>query len=252
MALPFGLVEASKVTQTILDLVLGSAGLNLLVLGVPGTGKTTIVREVARILAEQLNVCVVDTSNEICGDGDVPHPSAGLARRMMVECINKQSQVMIECVQNHTPDVILIDEIGRKTEVEAASTVKQRGVRLVASAHGDLTGLVKNGQLNGLVGGVEVVTLGDAAAKDNFGSKLKAQRQRLPVFDAVIELQKDQLHTWRVVTNVAVAVDCILQGQPYPCQLRTRDSDGKQTMRMHFQYHKNQGNIDSSSDIGIA
>lgn len=163
----------------------------VLILGVPGTGKTTIVREIARMLADTLNVCVVDTSNEICGDGDVPHHCLGLARRMMVPNIETQNRVMVECLQNHTPDVILIDEVGRTSEVEAAKTVKQRGVRLVASAHGDLTCLVRNSQLNGLVGGVETVTLGDSLAlKTNGGSKLQTQRKGSAIFDAVVELQK--------------------------------------------------------------
>lgn len=201
-------------------------GVSLLIMGVPGTGKTTIVREVSRLLAERVNVVVVDTSNEICGDGMIPHASLGLARRMMVPSIEHQSRVMLECLQNHTPDVIVVDEIGRKTEVQAAHTVRQRGVRLVASAHGDLRSLVKNGQLNGLVGGVQTVTLGDAAAKSSKGRKLQAQRMGTPVFDAIVELKKGELHTWRVVTNVAKAVDLILQGQNYPAQLRSRDEEG--------------------------
>jgi stage III sporulation protein SpoIIIAA len=131
------------------DILLGSAK-SVLVLGVPGTGKTTIVRECCRLLASSgHNVCVVDTTNEICGDGDVPHPSVGISRRMMVPSLAQQGNVMIECLQNHTPDVIVIDEIGRAAEVEASKTVKQRGVRLVGSAHGDLRTLVKNAQLRG-------------------------------------------------------------------------------------------------------
>ena len=135
---------------------------------------------------------------------------------------------MVECLQNHTPDVIVIDEIGRSQEVEAARTVKQRGVRLLASAHGDLRTLVKNVQIRGLVGGVETVTLGDEAAKKmNHSSKLCAQRAGEPCFDVVIELTRGELNSWRVVTNVGRAVDAILAGEKYKAQTRSRDpSDG--------------------------
>jgi stage III sporulation protein SpoIIIAA len=129
------------------------------------TGKTTIVREITRILAERYNVYVVDTSSEIAGFGDIPHPCIGHARRLMIPTVAKQSAVMIEAVQNHTPTVMVIDEIGRKTEVEAAQTCKNRGVRMIASAHGDLRKLIKNQQIRGVIGGIESVTLGDAAAR---------------------------------------------------------------------------------------
>ena len=211
------------------DLLLGADAPSILVMGVPGTGKTTIIREACRMIsASNFNVCVVDTSNEICGDGDVPHPSVGLARRMMVPSLAVQGKVMVECLQNHTPDVIVIDEIGRSQEVEAARTVKQRGVRLLASAHGDLRTLVKNVQIRGLVGGVETVTLGDEAAKKmNHSSKLCAQRAGEPCFDVVIELTRGELNSWRVVTNVGKAVDAILAGEKYKAQTRSRDpSDG--------------------------
>jgi hypothetical protein len=189
-------------------------------------------------LSTRFNVCIVDTSNEIAGDGDVPHPCVGLARRMMVPSLDQQSAVMIRCVQNHTPDVIVIDEIGRPAEVEAARTCKQRGVRIVASAHGDLRKLLKNCQLRGLVGGVETVIMGDAQASIEArargrggdpralgSSKLKDVRAGEPTFDTVIELEMGRLHRWRVVTDVAGAVDAILDGRTYPVQLRSRDPD---------------------------
>ena len=159
----------------ILDLLFGDSARSILFLGEPGSGKTTVVREATRLLAARVNAIIVDTSNEIAGDGDVPHPCVGLARRMMVPSLDEQANVMIECVQNHTPEVMIIDEIGRTTEVEAARTCKQRGVRLIASAHGDLRKLVKNPKIRGPIGGIEQVTIGDAEAKKHGGSKLVTQ-----------------------------------------------------------------------------
>jgi stage III sporulation protein SpoIIIAA len=186
---------------------------------------------VTRLLAERFNVCIVDTSNEIAGDGDMPHPCVGFARRMMVPSLDNQSAVMIECVQNHTPEVMVIDEIGRSTEVEAALTCKNRGVRLIASAHGDLRKLIKNPKLQGLIGGVERVTLGDAQAKieaerhnvKGSPSKVKTERADSPTFDVIVELRRGEHHTWRVVLNTADAVDRVLDGQQYLAQRRTRD-----------------------------
>ena len=132
----------------------------------PGSGKTTIVRDVAKILSRESNVFIVDTSNEIAGDGNIPHICVGNSRRMMVKSLPSQADTMIECVQNHTPSVMIIDEIGRKREVEAAQTSKNRGVRMIASAHGDLRSLIKNKDIRGLIGGLETVTLGDAEAKE--------------------------------------------------------------------------------------
>ena len=206
---------------------------SILFLGEPGSGKTTIVREVTRLLAETRNVLIVDTSNEIAGDGDVPHPCVGLARRMHVRSLAEQGDVMIEGVQNHTPEVMVIDEIGRQAEVDAARTCKQRGVRMIASAHGDLRKLIKNKELRGLVGGLEKVTLGDAQAKEEAKkhgqppdaplNKLKTQRAGSPIFDVVIELRRGELHDWRIVSPCAAAVDSILEGARYEAQRRTRD-----------------------------
>ena len=134
-----------------------SRRMRVLLLGEPGSGKTTLLRDVARILAVENNVVVVDTSPEIAGDGSIAHDCIGLARRFQVPSLERQAAKMIEVVQNHTPHVMVIDEIGRSLEVVAAKTTKQRGVRCVASAHGDLRKLVKNAQLNGLVGGVESI-----------------------------------------------------------------------------------------------
>ena len=192
------------------------------------------------MLSEQaLGVVVVDTSNEICGDGAVPHPSVGFARRMMVPSLDQQAGVLIEAVQNHTPDVLICDEIGRVGEVEAIHTIHNRGPRLFASAHGNLRGLVANSQLNLLVGGTQSVTLGDKMAQTLAGkikletngthinnkgfSKVKTERCAQPIFNVIVELQPGALDEWRVVTNVAQAVDCILDGRQYNAQIRRRD-----------------------------
>mmetsp|Transcript_13547 Transcript_13547/g.44235 ORF Transcript_13547/g.44235 Transcript_13547/m.44235 type:complete len:241 (-) Transcript_13547:627-1349(-) len=199
------------------------------------SGKTTVVREAARVLAERCNVLIVDTSNEIAGDGDVPHPCVGHARRMQVHSLSEQGHVMVEGVQNHTPEVMVIDEIGRTDEVEAARTCKARGVRIVASAHGDLRKLVQNRALRGLIGGLEHVTLGDAQAavhakSRGFGdaeavmsSKVVTKRGGPPIFEVIIELRRGKQDEWLVITSAADAVDAILDGRKYSVQRRTRD-----------------------------
>jgi stage III sporulation protein SpoIIIAA len=226
----------------LMDILLGS-NKSILILGEPGSGKTTIVREATRKLAEQNNVIVVDTSNEIAGDGMIPHACIGFARRMMVPSLDRQSAIMVECVQNHTPHVMVIDEIGRSSEVQAARTVKQRGVRVIASAHGDFRRLVKNKDLVGLVGGIEHVTMGDAMAKQEAKrkqhlasshdiknrafqvSKTKAERGGEPTFEVIVEVQRRARHEWKVITDSAKAVDSILDGLNYKAQLRIRDPE---------------------------
>eukprot|EP00980_Cylindrotheca_fusiformis_P002357 scaffold543_cov119-Cylindrotheca_fusiformis.AAC.24 len=209
------------------DLLYHDASASILFMGEPGSGKTTVIRAVTQQLAENSNVCIVDTSNEIAGDGDIPHPCVGHARRMMVPSLDQQSDVMIECVQNHTPAVLVIDEIGRPTEVEAARTCKHRGVRLIASAHGDLRGLVKNPNLRGLVGEVKQVTVGDAEAKKKNGKlqKIRSQRAGPSTFDIIVELGRENPNHWRIILNVGQAVDAILDGTPYQVQRRIRDPE---------------------------
>jgi stage III sporulation protein SpoIIIAA len=170
------------------DLV--ESGRSVLILGKPGIGKTTLLREAARILAEQKRVVIVDTSNEIGGDGDVPHPAVGSARRMQVAKPSLQHEVMIEAVENHNPEVIVIDEIGRELEAQAARTIAERGVQLIGTAHGrTLENLLINPTLSDLIGGIESVTLSDEEARRRGTQKTVLERRSPPTFDVLIEMQ---------------------------------------------------------------
>lgn len=201
------------------------SGDSILLLGRPGVGKTTMLREVARILGEKKRVIIVDTSNEIGGDGDIPHPAIGRARRMQVPMPSLQHEVMIEAVENHMPDVIVIDEIGRQLEAEAARTIAERGVQLVGTAHGNtLDNLMMNPTLADLVGGIQSVTLGDEEARRRGTQKTVLERKQPPTFNVVIEIQDwDRL---AVHHAVGAAVDAILRGRPRPAELRYRDETG--------------------------
>ncbi|CAH0489262.1 unnamed protein product [Peronospora farinosa] len=208
------------------DLLLSEhhANKSVLVLGHPGSGKTTLIRDVARCVSDTMeNVCIIDTSNEIGGDGLVPHACVGWARRMMVRSLEAQAGVMIECVQNHTVETLIVDEIGRKAEVLAASTVRQRGPRLIASAHGDFRALIKNPDLKGLVGGSQQVTVGDAEAKASHKSKLQIQRAGNPIFDVIVELDHVIRGRCRIIWDVAQAVDHVLEGNGYIYETRQWD-----------------------------
>ncbi|MGL5033219.1 MAG: AAA family ATPase, partial [Microcystaceae cyanobacterium] len=165
------------------DLV--ETGNSILLLGRPGVGKTTALREIARVLADDLHkrVVIIDTSNEIAGDGDIPHPAIGRARRMQVARPELQHQVMIEAVENHMPEVIVIDEIGTELEALAARTIAERGVQLVGTAHGNrLENLIKNPTLSDLVGGIQAVTLGDEEARRRGSQKTVLERKAPPTF----------------------------------------------------------------------
>ncbi len=202
------------------------SGRNVLLLGRPGVGKTTMLREAARILAESKRVVIVDTSNEIGGDGDVPHPAIGRARRMQVPTPALQHEVMIEAVENHNPEVIIIDEIGRELEAMAARTIAERGVQLIATAHGNtLENLLLNPTLSDLVGGIESVTLSDEEARRRGTQKTVLERRAPPTFDILVEIQdRNRLIVHR---DVAEAVDALLRGYPVQPELRYRDADGQ-------------------------
>ncbi len=202
------------------------SGQSLLMLGKPGVGKTTMLREAARILADQKRVVIVDTSNEIGGDGDVPHPAVGRARRMQVAQPSLQHEVMIEAVENHNPEVIVIDEIGRELEAQAARTIAERGVQLIGTAHGNsLENLMLNPTLADLIGGIESVTLSDEEARRRGTQKTVLERRAPPTFDVLIEIQdRERL---AVHHDVAVAVDTFLRGRPKAPELRYRDENGE-------------------------
>jgi stage III sporulation protein SpoIIIAA len=204
------------------------SGRSILMMGRPGVGKTTLLREAARVLADDLRkrVMIVDTSNEIGGDGDIPHPAVGRARRMQVPTPSAQHAVMIEAVENHMPEVIVIDEIGTELEAGAARTIAERGVQLVATAHGNtLENLMLNPTLSDLIGGIQSVTLSDEEARRRGTQKSVLERKAPPTFDVVVEIQN-----WSLVAvheDVAEVVDAVLRGQPILPTVRRRGPDGE-------------------------
>ena len=216
----FGTVE---MVRDLLD-----SGDSLLLMGRPGVGKTTALREIARVLADDLGkrVVVIDTSNEIAGDGDIPHPAIGRARRMQVARPELQHHVMIEAVENHMPEVIVIDEIGTELEARAARTIAERGVTLVATAHGNaLSNLIKNPTLCDLIGGIESVTLGDDEARRRRSQKTVLERAAEPTFTMAVEMHSRS--RWAVYREVGRAVDALLRGQVPSSEERKMASDGR-------------------------
>lgn len=238
------LINIVLIINIIRDLL--QTGKSLLLVGKPGVGKTTAIREVARVLANEMQkrVVIIDTSNEIAGDGDVPHSSIGRARRMQVSEPELQHHVMIEAVENHMPQVIIIDEIGTELEASAACTIAERGVQLVGTAHGNyLNSLIKNPTLSDLVGGIEYVTLGDDEAKRRGTQKSVLERRTTPVFDIAIEIH--ERYSWIIHENVEQAVDCILQGKDVPIQKRTFNPIG-QTI---IDYSSNISKVDLNANV---
>jgi stage III sporulation protein SpoIIIAA len=219
-------------------------GKSILIMGRPGIGKTTMLREAARVLADEQRkrVVVVDTSNEIAGDGDIPHPAIGKARRMQVRTPSLQHEVMIEAVENHMPQVIVIDEIGTELEAQAARTIAERGVQLIGTAHGNnLDNLMLNPTLSDLIGGIQSVTLGDEEARRRRSQKSVLERKAPPTFDVIVEIQDRE----RVLVHgdVAATVDAMLLGDPVAPELRWRDEEG---------VHRSQSRPRPSAREGVA
>ncbi|MEO5885950.1 MAG: R3H domain-containing nucleic acid-binding protein, partial [Candidatus Limnocylindrales bacterium] len=203
------------------------SGKSILIMGRPGIGKTTMLREAARVLADDLGkrVVVVDTSNEIAGDGDIPHPAIGKARRMQVRTPSMQHEVMIEAVENHMPQVIVIDEIGTELEAQAARTIAERGVQLIGTAHGNnLDNLMLNPTLSDLIGGIQSVTLGDEEARRRRTQKSVLERKAPPTFDVIVEIQDRERVA--VHSDVAETIDAMLRGDAVAPELRWRDEEG--------------------------
>ena len=197
------------------------SGHSILILGKPGVGKTTIIREIARVLSDEMEkrVIIVDTSNEIAGDTDIPHPGIGRARRMQVAQANLQQQVMIEAVENHMPQVIIIDEIGTELEALAARTIAEKGVQLVGTTHGNcLENLIKNPPLADLIGGIQYVTLSDDEAKRRKTQKSILERKGYPAFQIAIEINKQNY--WTIHENVQESIDLLLRGNLATTQVR--------------------------------
>ena len=221
-----------------------TSGRSILMLGRPGLGKTTRLRDAARLLSTtyKKRVIIVDTSNEIAGDGATPHPAIGRSRRMQVPSPDRQAHIMIEAVENHTPEVIVIDEIGDRRDVEAARTIAERGVQLIATAHGSTIGsIIDNPMLSDLVGGCQTVVLGDDEAKKRGCSKSVVERKHEPTFDVVIEII--DFDTMAIYPDVGAAVDAYLAKKPIVRELRTPDG----TQSDLFNPHKPDTGVDEQA-----
>jgi len=213
---------------------------SILILGKPGVGKTTLIREIARVLADEIQkrVIIIDTSNEIAGNSDIPHYAIGKARRMEVSKTKQQHQIMIEAIENHMPEVIIIDEIGTELEALAARTIAERGVQLVGTAHGNcLENLIKNPVLVDLIGGIQYVTLSDDEAKRRKSQKSILERKSYPAFDLAIEV--NQQKSWLIYENVQSSVDLLLQNYSPIVQIRKLNENNKITINyLNISSHK--------------
>ncbi|MEI7555350.1 R3H domain-containing nucleic acid-binding protein [Candidatus Chlorohelix sp.] len=229
------------------------SGQSILLVGKPGVGKTTLLRETARVLADEARkrVVIVDTSNEIGGDGDIPHPAIGRSRRMQVARPDLQHSVMIEAVENHMPEVIVIDEIGTELEAQAARTIAERGVQLIGTAHGvSLENLMLNPTLSDLIGGIQSVTLGDEEARRRGTQKSVLERKAPPTFDVMVEIR--DRYKVAVHLNVADTVDAILRGQQYSTQVRYRNERGEiEIYEEESESETNQPERNTTLDFGM-
>ena len=223
-------------------------GQSILILGKPGVGKTTIIREIARVLSDEMEkrVIIVDTSNEIAGDSDIPHPGIGRARRMQVSQTDLQHQVMIEAVENHMPQVIIIDEIGTELEALAARTIAEKGVQLVGTTHGNcLENVIKNPPLADLIGGIQYVTLSDEEAKRRKTQKSILERKAYPAFQIAIEIHEQ--NCWTIHEDVRESVDLLLRDNFVTTQIRTLEQNEK----VSIAYNIIQNNILISNSTNI-